>query len=81
LAELLAAVSEHRGLSHLVHVLPILARSLLAFDEEIDPDRFPVGADEVEHQGNSVGVAGLGEAVELIFWHVSVPVLFRPTPY
>jgi hypothetical protein len=43
---------------------------LHALDEEVDPDRLPVGADEIEHQGHPIRVAGLGETVKLVLGHV-----------
>jgi hypothetical protein len=69
LGELLAAVHQHRHLAHLVDVGAIFGRALLAFSEEIDPDRLPVGADQIEHERGAISVAGLGEAVELVFGH------------
>ena len=64
---------EHRHLAHLVDVGPVGRRALLALDEEVDPDRLPVGADEIEHQRDPIRIAGLGEAVELVLGHVLPP--------
>ena len=69
LAELLALMRQHRHLAHLVHVGAILRRARFALAEEIDPDRLPVGADEVEHQRGTISVAGLSEAIELVLGH------------
>jgi hypothetical protein len=63
-------VHQHRHLAHLVDVGAVGWHALLALDEEVDPDRLPVGADEIEHQGDPIGVAGLSEAVELVLGHV-----------
>ena len=41
----------------------------LAALEEIDVDRLPVRLDQVEHQRGAIGVAGLGEAIELVLGH------------
>ena len=73
LAELAGAMHQHRHLAHLVDVGPVVGRALLALDEKVDPDRLPVGADEIEHQGDPIGIAGLGEAVELVLGHVMLP--------
>jgi hypothetical protein len=69
LPELLLPVHQHRNLAHLVDLGPVFRRALLAALEEVDENRLPVGADQVEHQGDAIGVAGLGEAIELIFGH------------
>src|SRR3954469_6766580 len=69
LAELLVAVDEYGRLAHLVDIGAVLRRTLLPLGKEVDPDRLPVGANEIEHEGAAIGVAGLGEAVELIFGH------------
>ena len=58
-------MDEHRHFAHLVDVLAVFRRARHALAEEVDEDRLPVGADEVEHQRDAIGVAGLGEAVEL----------------
>ena len=75
LGQLLAAVNEHRDFAHLVDVAAPLRRALHALAEEVDEHRLPIGADQIEHQRGAVGVAGLGEAVELIFGHV-FPAMF-----
>src|SRR5262245_47495574 len=62
-------MDQHRHFAHLVDAGAILGCARLALDEEVDEDRLPVRADQVEHQRNTIGVAGLGEAVELIFGH------------
>ena len=73
------AMLEHRHLAHLVE-LEVLGRARAAV-EEVDPDRLPVGAVELEHERDLVGVAGLGEAVELVFGHGSFPsVVVRAGP-
>ena len=69
LGELLAAVHQHRHFAHLVDLGAVLRRARLAALEEIDVDRLPVGADQIEHQRGAIGVAGLGEAIELVFGH------------
>ena len=69
LGELLGAVHQHRHFAHLVDLGAVLRRARLAALEEIDIDRLPVGADQIEHQRGAIGIAGLGEAVELIFGH------------
>ena len=61
------AVLEDRHLAHLVE-LEVLGGAGGAV-EEVDPHRLPVGVVEGEHQRDLVGVAGLGEAVELVFGH------------
>ena len=60
---------EHRRFAHLVDLGAELRRALHAFAEEIDEHRRPVGADQIEHQGRTIGIAGLRKAVELIFGH------------
>ena len=72
MAELLAAVNEHRRFAHFVDRRTIASGPSLAV-EKIDKDRLPVGAEEVEHQRRAVSVAGLGETVELIFGHSILP--------
>src|SRR5215510_1101461 len=62
-------MDQHRHFAHLVDAGAILGCARLALDEEVDEDRLPVRADQVEHQRNTIGVAGLGEAVEVIFGH------------
>jgi hypothetical protein len=57
---------QHRRLAHLVDLGAESGRALLELDEKVDPFRFPVGADEIEHQRRPIGIAGLGEAVELV---------------
>jgi hypothetical protein len=69
LRELLCAVHQHWHLAHLVDFGAVLRRARLAALEEVDRDRLPVGADQVEHQRRAIGVAGLREAVELVFGH------------
>ena len=73
LAELLVAVHQHRHFAHLVDFGAVLRRARLAALEEVDIDRLPVGADQVEHQRRAIGVAGLREAIELIFGHRRSP--------
>ena len=55
--------------AHLVDVGAVFRGTGFAFGKEVDIDRFPIGADEIEHQGNAIGVAGLSEAIELVFGH------------
>ncbi len=50
-------------------VVAKLRRALRRRAEEVVPDRLPVGADQIEHQRGAIGVAGLGEAIELIVGH------------
>jgi hypothetical protein len=69
LAECAVAMNQHRHFTHLVDVRAILRAALLALDEEVDEDRRPVGADEIEHQGGAVGVPRLRETIKLIFGH------------
>src|SRR5262249_13854509 len=68
LAELLGAVRQYRRFPHLVDLGTIFRRASFTF-EEIDENRLPVGADQVEHQPGAIGVARLGKAVKLIFGH------------
>ena len=68
LAELARALDQHRDLAHLVDPLPVFGRAGLAV-EEVDEDRLPARADQMQHQRGLVGIAGLGEAIELIFGH------------
>ena len=70
LRQRLAAMNEHRHFAHLVDAAAPFRRALHAFAEEVDEHRLPIGADQIEHQRGAVGVAGLGEAVQLIFGHV-----------
>src|SRR3954463_11325976 len=60
LAELLVAVHEYGRLAHLVDIGAVLRRTLLPLGKEVDPDRLPVGANKVEHEGAAIGIAGLG---------------------
>src|SRR5262245_123841 len=73
LAERARAVHEHRHFAHFVDVAAVFRRARLALGEEVDPDRLPVGADEVEHQRGAIGVARLSEAVELVLGHCVSP--------
>jgi len=67
LAEFSRAMDEHRDFAHFVDLGAEFRRARLSPGEEVDPDRFPFRADQVEHQGDAIGVAGLGETVELEF--------------
>src|SRR6266852_6084395 len=67
LAEFSGAMDEHRDFAHFVDLGAEFRRARLAAGEEVYPDRFPFRADQVEHQGDAIGIAGLGEAVELVF--------------
>ena len=67
------AVLEDRHLAHLVD-LAVLGRARAAV-EEVDEDRLPVGAGELQQQRRLVGVAGLGEAVEAVFAHSALPMI------
>ena len=60
---------EHRRLAHLVDLGAVLRRALHRLAEEVDEHRLPVRADQIEHQRGAIGIAGLGEAIELIFGH------------
>ena len=77
LAELLAAMRQHRRFAHLVDVAAIGRRARLAL-EEIDEHRLPVRADQIEHQRGAIAVAGLGEAIELIFGHGGILHVRKP---
>ena len=68
LAELLPAMHQHRRFAHFVDLCAVLRRARLAA-EEFYLDRLPVGTDQIEHQRGSIGVAGLGETIKLIFGH------------
>src|SRR5262249_52606311 len=69
LGQLSVAMGEHRDLAHFVDLAAVLGGPRLALDEEIDEDRLPFGADEVEHERHPVGVSRLGEAIQAIFGH------------
>jgi hypothetical protein len=69
LRELPFFVNEYRHLTHFVDVGPEFRRALSHGTKKIDPDRLPVGADQVEHKRSAIGVAGLGEAIELVLSH------------
>jgi hypothetical protein len=73
LAEFPLAVHEHRNLAHLVDLRAVLLCPRFALAEEIDEDRTPIGADQIEHQRDAVGVSGLGKTVELVFGHSQNP--------
>ncbi len=60
---------QHGRFAHLVDLGAVLRRARLAALEEVDKDRLPVRADQVEHQRGAVAVAGLREAIELVFGH------------
>ena len=60
---------QHRHFAHLVDAVAVFRLALDTGAEEIDPNRLPVGADQIEHQRGAIGIAGLGEAIELIFGH------------
>src|SRR3954452_2431356 len=68
LGELLLAVHEHRRFAHFVDLTAILRRTCLPL-EEVDIDGLPVRANEIEHQCGAIGVAGLCEAMKLVFGH------------
>src|ERR1700733_1412362 len=76
LAELLAAVNEHRRFAHLVDGRAIRRAARLAV-EEVDEYRGPVGADEIEHQRRPIGIARLREAIKLVFGHGNPSWRFR----
>jgi hypothetical protein len=42
-------MNQDRHLAHFVDVLQIFRRALHRLTEEVDVDRLPVGADEIEH--------------------------------
>src|SRR5262249_6952960 len=67
LAEFPRAMHEDRNFAHFVDLAPEFRRARLSRGEEVHPDRFPLRADQVEHQGDAICIAGLGEAIELIF--------------
>ena len=46
----------------------------MAFDEQ----GLPVDADQIEHQRDAIGIAGLGEAAELVFSHEREREPFKP---
>jgi hypothetical protein len=76
LAEFSRAMNEDRDFAHFVDIGAEFRRARLPAGEEVDPDRFPLHADQIEHQGDAIGVAGLGKTVELVFgrcghWDVS----------
>jgi hypothetical protein len=68
LAEFAGGVDEHGRLAHFVDRRTVGGGAGFAV-EEIEEYRLPVGADEIEHQGGAIGVAGLGETIELIVGH------------
>jgi hypothetical protein len=49
LAEFFGPVNEYRRLAHFVDGAAKLRRALHSFDEKVDEDRLPIGADEIEH--------------------------------
>ncbi len=68
LAELQALVFQHRNLAHFVHVSAKLRRAGGAV-EEVAEAGFPLRSGKLEHEGNLVGVAGLGETMQDILGH------------
>src|SRR5262245_29247722 len=80
LTELLAAVHQHRYLAHLVDVGTIFGCPWHTLGEKVDVDGLPVGADQIEHEGNAVGVARLGKAIELVFGHGLLDAMMREDP-
>ena len=64
----LASVLQHR---HLTLFIDLIAPGLLAglAVEEIDEHRLPVLASQLQHQRGLVGVAGFGEAMQLVVRH------------
>ena len=60
---------EHRRFAHLIDLRAIFRRALNHLAEEIDEHRLPIRADQIEHQGGAIAVAGLGKANELEFGH------------
>src|SRR5689334_18502723 len=69
LAELPGAVCENRDLAHFIDLGPVFRRPRFAALEEIDKDRLPIGANQIEHKCGAISIARLGEAIESIFRH------------
>ena len=69
LREFFLAVHEHRRFAHFVDVISKFGRALNHGTEEIDPNRLPIGANQIEHQRGAVGIAGLRETIKLKFGH------------
>ena len=63
------AMNQYRRLAHFIDVGPELRCALNHRTEEIDPDRLPVGSDQVEHQRGTICVSGLSETIELKIRH------------
>ena len=74
LAELPFPVREHRNLAHFIDLRAVFGRARFNLVEVVDENRTPVGADQVQHQRDAIGISGLGEAVELVFRHRHGPV-------
>src|SRR4051794_29229016 len=70
LAELAVPVHQDRHLTHFIDAVAVLGGALLALDEKVHEFRLPIGAEEVEHQRRAIGIARLGEAIELILGHL-----------
>ncbi len=62
-------MDEDRRFAHFIDVRAEFRCALDHCAEKIDPDRLPVGADQVEHERSAIGVAGLGEAIKLVLGH------------
>jgi len=69
LAELLCSINQDRRFAHFVDGGAKLGRALVGLAEEIHKHRLPVGANEIEHQRDAIGIAGLGKAMQLILSH------------
>src|SRR5262249_45425241 len=67
LAEFSAAMHQNRNLAHFVDIGAEFCRAQFSTCKEVNVDRFPISADQVEHQRDPIGIAGLGEAIELVF--------------
>ncbi len=63
-----ALVLQHRDFAELVERVAVRLAARLAA-EVVDEHRLPVAAADVEHQGDLVAVAGLADAVQLVFAH------------
>src|SRR6187401_3435279 len=70
-------MNEYRHFTHFIDIGPEFRCALSHGTKKIDPDRLPVGADQVEHKCSAIGVAGLSEAIKLVLGHsISDPDVF-----
>ena len=71
------SMNEYRHFTHFIDIGPEFRCALGHGTKKIDPDRLPVGADQVEHKCSAIGVAGLSEAIKLVLGHsISDPDVF-----